>query len=242
MPTQNILPNFNAASPYCANILVRARSASRKARLRAYRSRSLPRDTGRTGRLTYRLSIVRCARLRSPSQQLMIQKTKEAISLADIQKQYFEYIERNFGSIYKTMKERKLTPHDAGIALSRENQSRKDLLANLEAFLSDITHFWEAAFSPTSIHIEDFTTSKAIYGGDLFPTHSRNIASTAGLYIDTIVRPDPFVRSKIVMKQSDDERRVYYLIKHATNLLQYKDLPIAVRYTNCGHFAGAKFT
>jgi hypothetical protein len=44
------------------------------------------------------------------------------------------------------------------------------------------------------------------------------------LYVDTIILPDPFVRSRVIFKEADDKTKIYYLIKHAMNILQYKEL------------------
>ncbi len=77
-------------------------------------------------------------------------------------------------------------------------------------------------------HVEDMhDTLKAVFGGDLFPSHSENIASKCGIYTDTILLPDPFMRSKELFKLWKPEQQAYYLIKHAMNLLQYRELACA---------------
>lgn len=70
-------------------------------------------------------------------------------------------------------------------------------------------------------------TLKGVFGGDLFPSHSENIASKCGIYTDTLILPDPFLRSKHLFELGSPERQAYYLIKHALNLLQYKELACA---------------
>ena len=47
------------------------------------------------------------------------------------------------------------------------------------------------------------------------------------MYVDTIVLPDPFLRSGIWFEKWSDEQKAHYLFKHALNLLQYKDLVLA---------------
>jgi len=68
---------------------------------------------------------------------------------------------------------------------------------------------------------------KGIFGGDLFPSHNENIASKCGIYTDTIVLPDPFLRSKHIFANYPKESQAFYFIKHAMNILQYKDLACA---------------
>jgi hypothetical protein len=44
---------------------------------------------------------------------------------------------------------------------------------------------------------------------------------------DTLVLPDPFLRSKDLFKRWTPDQQAYYLIKHGLNLLQYKELACA---------------
>ncbi|WP_281017844.1 MULTISPECIES: hypothetical protein [unclassified Minwuia] len=76
-------------------------------------------------------------------------------------------------------------------------------------------------------HVQELTGVKAVFGGDLFPSYQRNIASSTGLYVDTIVLSDPFWHTRHIFERATPERQVYYLIKHAINLMQYRDLALA---------------
>lgn len=151
-------------------------------------------------------------------------QAKALVSLADIQSTYFEYIEKNFGEFYSTMKERDLTPHHAGRALSESGESRKAINEGIPGFLSSIREYWESVGPSAQVHVEDMTSLKAVFGGDLFPSHSESIASKAGLYADTIILPDPFLRSEWAFGRWTEEKKVYFFVKHAMNLLQYKSL------------------
>lgn len=156
------------------------------------------------------------------------EEMKQAISLAEIQATYFKFLENNFGHFYKIMLERGLTPHDAGIALSRTQATIEELTKNLKGFLEAIDEFWSQTADVAHAHVEDMHgTLKGVFGGDLFPSHSENIASKCGIYTDTLILPDPFLRSKHLFELSSPERQAYYLIKHALNLLQYKELACA---------------
>ncbi len=156
------------------------------------------------------------------------EELKRSIPLAEIQNSYFAFLENNFGAFHKKMIERELSPHDVAMGLSRDEQARTELLTHLSDFLSTIYEFWEATGEAAHAHVEDLHPAlKGIFGGDLFPSSAGNLASKTGVYLDTLVLPDPFLRSKLLFERSTDEWRAYYLVKHALNLLQYRDLACA---------------
>lgn len=156
------------------------------------------------------------------------EELKQVISLAEIQTTYFKFLENNFGHFYKIMLERGLTPHDAGMALSRDKSTIEELTKNLAGFLGTIDEFWSQTADAAHAHVEDMRDSlKGVFGGDLFPAHNENIASKCGIYTDTIILPDPFLRSKHLFDLGTPGQQAYYLIKHGLNLLQYKELACA---------------
>jgi hypothetical protein len=156
------------------------------------------------------------------------EEMKKSASLAEIQTNYFEFLEQNFGRFHKIMVDRGLTPHDAGVALSRTPSTVAELTKDLPGFLSTIEEFWSSVGPIATAHVEDMHDSlKGVFGGDLFPSANENIASKCGLYTDTLVLPDPYLRSKHIFERSTDEKKAYYFIKHALNLLQYKSLACA---------------
>ena len=156
------------------------------------------------------------------------EELKKEASLSEIQNMYFTFIEHNFGHFYEMMIKQGLTPHDAGIALSRNEKTIDEITKNLDEFLGVIEQFWESVGEIAHIHVEDMHGNiKGIFGGDLFPSHDENIASKCGIYTDTIVLPDPFLRSKHIFANYPKDRQAYYFIKHALNILQYKDLACA---------------
>jgi len=102
------------------------------------------------------------------------------------------------------------------------------LTRNLPEFLAAIEGYWSAAGPIAIAHVEDMHDAlKGVFGGDLFPSPEENIASKCSLYTDTLVLPDPFLRTKHMFERLGDERKAYYLIKHALNLLQYRNLACA---------------
>ncbi|MCD4812378.1 hypothetical protein K8S19_01595 [bacterium] len=154
------------------------------------------------------------------------QDMKKSMSLAEIQNLYFEIIEKNFCHFYEVMIKKGLNPHSVGMSLIQQQDSVEEIMRGMDGFLEMINEFWDQTGEIAQAHVEDMSNSKlkGIFGGDLFPDQSSNIASKCGIYIDTIVLPDPFLRSHLIFSTSSREDKVYYLVKHAMNILQYKKM------------------
>jgi len=156
------------------------------------------------------------------------EELKNLLSLSEIQNTYFSFLEQNFDHFFQEMKKHDVTPHDIARHLSSNSDAVDELVTNLPNFLDVLKEFWEGAGDIVHIHVEDMhSTLKGVFGGDLFPTHDENIASKCGIYTDTIILPDPFMRSLDLFERWEPDQKAYYLIKHALNLLQYKDLACA---------------
>lgn len=155
------------------------------------------------------------------------QDAKEAISLHDISQLFVEIIDQNFGFLQKEARDRNLNVHEFASLVSTSSQFVDDFAPRIPDFLDHLDEFWEAMSESATFHIQDLSGIKGVFGGDLFPSHERNIASAVGLYIDTIVLNDPFSHSRAIFENVEPERKVYFLIKHALNILQYRELAAA---------------
>lgn len=156
------------------------------------------------------------------------EELKKSISLSEIQNTYFQFFEKNFMHFFKIMRDRGMSPHDAGLAAKNSAGSIKEVTQYLEPLMDFIEEFWSNVGDIAHIHVEDMHNNiKGIFGGDLFPSHSENIASKCSIYTDTIVLPDPFLRTKAVFERAKPADQAYYIIKHAMNILQYKELACA---------------
>jgi len=156
------------------------------------------------------------------------EELKKSISLAEIQNMYFEFFSKNFSHFFKIMKERKMTPHDAGQAARNSEGSIKEVMQFRDGLLDFIDQFWSELGDISHIHVEDMHNNiKGVFGGDLFPSYEENIASKCGIYTDTIILPDPFLRSKHIFERAEPSQQVYYIMKHAMNILLYKELACA---------------
>ncbi|MFL0101994.1 hypothetical protein [Tenacibaculum maritimum] len=154
-------------------------------------------------------------------------KMKSAISLQQIQEGYFNRIEGNFNHFYKIMLENNVSPHQVANVIAHGEQSIDHLNEVINPILKDLEEFWELVAESGYLHLEDdYDSIKAVFGGDLFPSNEENIASKCGIYTDTIILPCPFIRSRHMFDVWDKKQRVYYLLKHALNILQYKELAL----------------
>lgn len=153
------------------------------------------------------------------------EKLKKQISLIEIQQIYFEFIENNFGEFYCRMNELGENPSNIARFLSRKEDFVDDMVDQIPSFMDSILKFWRNVGDIGYWHLQDdFKNINGVFGGDLFPAHDENIASKCGIYTDTIVLPDPYVRSIHIFEHHSNESKVYYLIKHALNILKYKKL------------------
>ena len=152
---------------------------------------------------------------------------KQQVSLAEIQREYFDWLNDNFGNIFERTSRIGLNPEQAGRAAAADATFVAEVGNVIPRFMEVLSEFWTNLGETTHVHLEDARQLKAVFGGDLFPSAHQNIAATCGLYVDTIVLPDPFLRSAQLFELWPPERRVHYFVKHALNILSYRDLALA---------------
>jgi hypothetical protein len=123
------------------------------------------------------------------------------------------------------MIEKDMTPHEAGLVASKKPETISEITKPIDDFMETIESFWNSCSDAAYAHVQDMHGAfRGVFGGDLFPSHSENIASKCGIYTDLIILPDPFLRSKDLFPRWEPDDKAYYFMKHAMNLLQYKDL------------------
>jgi hypothetical protein len=154
-------------------------------------------------------------------------QAKAAISLSDISSMYFEFVDKNLGFLAKEARDRKLDAGQFARLAPTSPEFVKSISPQIPGFLEALQEFWESVSDSAHYHIQDLNASKAIYGGDLFPSYQKNISSTASLYIDTIILTDPFWNSRHIFQNAKPETQVHYLAKHTINVLQYQKLATA---------------
>jgi len=153
-------------------------------------------------------------------------EAKEAVSLQDLQRSYFTYIERNFGELYASMKDRGADPSKVGDAMASNPDEVKGFKNGMPEFLELIDDLWKQTWDSAYYHVQDLEGLKAVFGGETFPSARKNIVSVSGMYADTIVLPDPFLRTRF-FSQQDDPIAVRWFVKSALSLLHYREAALA---------------
>ena len=152
---------------------------------------------------------------------------KKQASIQDISSAYFDFLEKQFGAFAKQAKENGFNIDEAAMAISHDDDQVKRCANALPELLDVLDGFWENVTHTTTYHLQDLSGTKGVYGGGLFPSPTQSIASTTGLYIDTIILPDPLHRSRPIFERVPDKQKTHFLFKNALNALQYRDLALA---------------
>jgi hypothetical protein len=152
---------------------------------------------------------------------------KKAISLADLQQGYFDFVERNFGWLYKDMVEQGATPGQVASSIAAHPQAVKDIGGSIPGFNEWIAELWGSASDTAHYHVQDLRGLKAVFGGETFPQGNRNIVSSSGVYTDTIVLPDPFLRTQNLGFEVGSAEQVSWFVKAALSLLHYREAATA---------------
>jgi len=164
----------------------------------------------------------------------------KGLSLEKIQSSYYELIESHLEKIYE---EYPIDPYEAAIKYASKNTG-KFLFQIFPDFKQEVYDFWKTNRDKNKALIERNPGLKTCYSGDIFPSKCPEFISRIGLYIDTLLLPDPLLKVLSFPKEfMSDRDRVFYIIKHAFNLLNIKnyvlqdfDIPLACIYPNDMYF------
>jgi hypothetical protein len=171
------------------------------------------------------------SRVRSMAMMVAMMKdrddTKGAASLPEIQSAYFQRVTGMFRQAHSLMLEHRADPHSFSWAMSRDAEHVEQNHPLIEPFVSELREFWEVVSEPARYHLQDLSALKGIFGGDLFPSYERNIASSTGLYLDTIILTDPFMNSQDLFSRWPKDEAVRMFLKHGLQLMNYRELVLA---------------
>jgi len=152
---------------------------------------------------------------------------KEVVSLQQIQTAYFDRVEQMFGQPFQMMLEFNVDPYRFSNWFASDSGRVKDAIRTIDEFVSDILEFWENIAEPTWIHLEDSLDSKAVFTGELFPDGKSNVVSSIGIYFDTTILPDPFVKISSLLSHMDESERTEEVLRLGLQVLQYRQLAVA---------------
>jgi hypothetical protein len=149
------------------------------------------------------------------------------IPLRNVQSRYFDTLAGNFGRIFEEAKGKGATPQQAGDAISSNESMLSAFNSSISEFAAGLTEFWEVHGPIVEAHLSDLKSLKSVFGGDVFPSYTSNIACSVGLYMDTVVLPDPLSRL-LTLRASIAPKQLFHLVvKHALNALGYRELALA---------------
>jgi hypothetical protein len=157
-------------------------------------------------------------------------KETKQIPLRDTQIAYFEMLDNLFGKPFSEMLQRGLDPYDVATSLAADSKLVEAFEGDLGEFSASVREFWGYHGPIVQAHLEDLGGLKSVFSGDISPSYLSNIACSVGLYMDTVVLPDPILRLIEYSSAPGSfkaQRLFFYLAKHALNILSYRDLALA---------------
>ena len=150
-----------------------------------------------------------------------------AMPLRDVQRRYFDILDGSFGELFHDAKRRSLTPQIAADAISSNESMLSAFNSDVVDMAAGLTEFWAVHGPIVEAHLSDLKSLKSVFGGDVFPSYASNVACSVGLYMDTVVLPDP-LSQLLTMRAGLAPRKLFQLvIKHALNALGYRELVLA---------------
>lgn len=150
-----------------------------------------------------------------------------SIPLLETQQAYFQVLDTVFGNAFEQMKKGGYNPHQFATLLSKNEETVRSFVENRRAFKEGLNDLWQYYLPVIQAHLRRLKGVVSVFGGDIFPSYTGNIAKSAGLYVDTILVPDPMLRTTTFFDQMPPEQAFYYLARHALSALQYKELALA---------------
>lgn len=152
--------------------------------------------------------------------------TQKYSRLLDIQHAYFALLERYFAQPFAEMRRFRVSPYEIAQQIANQEKTVRAFVSDAEDMAAEFRQFWHAVHTPLESHLAALQGLKAVFGGDIAPSYTTNIARSAGLYIDTILLPDPLLRVGEFFHTMNPHAAVFYTVKHALNILNYKSLAL----------------
>jgi len=155
------------------------------------------------------------------------QKAKMRISILEVNSQYFGILEPLFRKSFTEMKRHGLNPQIVAEDMASRDNLVRAFTADLESLAQGLKEFWDYYGPVVQVHLQELRSLKVVFGGDVFPSYTANIACSVGLYADTVVLPDPVHRLITFAGVMAPKELFRLTAKHALNVLSYKDLALA---------------
>jgi hypothetical protein len=148
-------------------------------------------------------------------------------SLRDVQSRYFDILNGSFGEIFEEARRVGATPQKVADAISSNERMLSEFNSRVSDIAAGLTEFWQVHGPIVEAHLSDLKSLKSVFGGDVFPSYLSNIACSVGLYMDTVVLPDPLSRLLTLRGGIPAKELFRLVVKHALNALKYRELALA---------------
>ena len=145
----------------------------------------------------------------------------EALS---IQSNYFDLMEKSFGRYHDEMKHLGLTPAEFAKRVVADSATNHRVLRELDKQLDDIKSFWSTNYVQSVSSLSSSSSLTSVFGGNFFPTEDRSIVRSAGIYVDTIILPEPLLRVGRNMGVVRNELLSAQVISNGIKALIYRDV------------------
>jgi hypothetical protein len=155
------------------------------------------------------------------------EEAKNAVSLAQIQEIYFNFLFRQMGWLYDEMLKTQVNPAIVATAMAKDREFVNHTVSIFPDMAAEVDDFWKAVGDAGAFHLQDSKQLKATFAGDLFPAYWENPVSTAGLYIDTLVLPCPITRIAPLVNVLPDHVVIKLFVKHVLTAMSYRDVATA---------------
>ena len=119
----------------------------------------------------------------------------EKPTLHEVQVEYFEILTNSFGDLFEEMNKLKASPQEMAEVIASQEDFVASLQTELQEFTANLIEFWALRAPSIEEDLRDLTSLKSVFGGDVFPSYISNVACSVGLYVDTLILPDPLVRA-----------------------------------------------
>lgn len=142
---------------------------------------------------------------------------------------YFDLIDSYFGSIKKHLQKGKYSHEQLGKEISSYPFVSDLVLDAIDDIGEDIHKFWKHARREVTTYLNQAKSLKCLYSGDLSPVDIENFVKRSGLYVDTVIIPDPLMNIATFMKPAFADKKLYLdkLIRHVFNIVKLKELMLA---------------
>lgn len=98
------------------------------------------------------------------------------IPLRQGQEAYFDGLTKHFGTIFEQMQQVGGNPNNVANALVSKHNFVDSFAEDIQQFAVDLQEFWNDYGPVVEAHLKDMRSLKAVFGGDLFPSYTENIA------------------------------------------------------------------